>query len=554
MRDRSDRAPAWAWVLLFAACQCGTPADSVSDGGPRDSGATQDSGTVVDGGASCSGPDGPCDVLAGPDCCAGSLCVGGFCSEQVTCRASGEACASPVDCCTGTCVSGTCGTVSCAVNGGLCALGPECCSGTCDAGTCTEVTGATCGTLYQTCLTGADCCSTNCLNGRCASAFSCQANGDLCFSDADCCGRTCSQNDGGAGLCQFITGGGGGGCLQGGNPCSSGTNCCSRVCADPGSGVSVCLPAGGCRLTGDSCNSDDECCGGGLNPNGSVLCINGRCDNGQSCNGVGNICGARVLPDGGASNASQNCCNGRKDVCQVDSSGIPRCFGGCPNNVCPSNCPNGFDGTAGCCIAGGDVCQFKDQCCSGAPCLPGPDGGVARCTISSCIPVGDTCNPSASNCCNGTVCLQSTELTWVCQSPIRGDGGTEPEPGPDGGTSDGGVLLPDGGMDGACRANGSSCDVAVQCCSSQCISGTCKAPGACQPQDGACSASADCCSGLACVFLASGTTGLCAPASCAGPGQPCSSALGCCTGLSCRDALGAVCAEGTACTCNVVIQ
>ncbi len=59
-----------------------------------------------------------------------------------------------------------------------------------------------------------------------------------------------------------------------------------------------------------------------MNPNGSVTCAGGRCDNGQSCNGVGNICGCRHLPDGGIIdvNASQNCCDGRKDVCKVDSA------------------------------------------------------------------------------------------------------------------------------------------------------------------------------------------------------------------------------------------
>ena len=32
--------------------------------------------------------------------------------------------------------------------------------------------------------------------------------------------------------------------------------------------------------------------------------------------------------DGGKINASQDCCDGMKDVCKLDSSGIPRCFGG----------------------------------------------------------------------------------------------------------------------------------------------------------------------------------------------------------------------------------
>ncbi|MBM4381264.1 MAG: hypothetical protein FJ086_18495, partial [Deltaproteobacteria bacterium] len=164
-------------------------------------------------------------------------------------------------------------------------------------------------------------------------------DGDLCFADADCCGRACSRNDGTAGVCPFITGGGGG-CLQGGNPCSGGSTCCSRVCADPGSGATVCLPAGGCHLTGDSSSEDSDCCGGGVTPNGSVLCINGRCGDDQSCSGAGNICGAPVFPDGGKVKVSQNCCDDRKEGCQLDSSGIPRCFGGSPSDVCPASCPH----------------------------------------------------------------------------------------------------------------------------------------------------------------------------------------------------------------------
>jgi hypothetical protein len=44
--------------------------------------------------------------------------------------------------------------------------------------------------------------------------------------------------------------------------------------------------------------------------------------------------GAKVLRDGGSVNASQNCCEGMKDVCKLDSSGIPRCFGGGSGSRC----------------------------------------------------------------------------------------------------------------------------------------------------------------------------------------------------------------------------
>ena len=282
--------------------------------------------------------------------------------------------------------------------------------------------------LGQACASKGECCSNNCQGGFCLKAYYCQPNGDICTANSQCCGQSCSANDGGPGRCLFVTGGGGGGCAQEGNPCdvelhhrgaarrralparrralptggvTPAGNCCSRICFDPGSGASVCLPAGGCRLTGTFCSATSQCCGGAPNPNGTVVCQsapNGRCDNGQACNGVGNICGASVLPDGGKINASQNCCDGPPAAptspyrgCRLDASGIPRCFGGCPDGVCTGTCPTGYTGVAPCCIAEGAACQFKDQCCNGAPCVPGGDGGLACGVTVSCLPVGATC-------------------------------------------------------------------------------------------------------------------------------------------------------------------
>ncbi|MBL8952450.1 MAG: hypothetical protein JNK82_16840, partial [Myxococcaceae bacterium] len=282
-------------------------------------------------------------------------------------------------------MNGACGARACGDVGAPCASGAECCTQTCTNGACATLGGGTCKVLGQACGSGGECCSSNCQAGVCAKAYYCQPNGDVCTSDDECCGHACSGSSGAPGRCEMVTGGGGGGCIQEGNPCSGGSNCCSRICFDPGSGVSVCLPAGGCRLTGTWCNSAQDCCGGGTNPNGSVMCSGGRCDNGQSCNPVGNICGAPVLPDGGKINASQNCCDGMKEVCKPDSSGIPRCFGGGS-----TACPTGYTGEAPCCIAAGDTCQFKDQCCDGLPCVPG-DGGVLRCQGQTCKPAGATC-------------------------------------------------------------------------------------------------------------------------------------------------------------------
>src|SRR5438067_8302124 len=112
------------------------------------------------------------------------------------------------------------------------------------------------------------------------------------------------------------------------------------------------------------------------------MCNNHRCDMGSGCESVGNICGANVLRDGGKVNAQQDCCDGHQAVCKLDSSGIPRCYGGGT-----TACPIGYTGAAGCCIAAGQTCQLKDQCCGGLPCVPGPGGGLI-CQGQSCKPIG----------------------------------------------------------------------------------------------------------------------------------------------------------------------
>jgi hypothetical protein len=282
----------------------------------------------------------------------------------------------------------------------------------------------------------------------------------------------------------------------------------------------VCQAAGGCRLTGDSCTSDSTCCGGGSNPNGSVTCDQNRCDNGQSCNPVGNICGATVLPDGGKINAPQSCCDGQKDVCKLDSSGIPRCFGGRTGE-----CPSGYTGTAPCCIAEGQTCQFRDQCCNGLPCLPKTDGGEGyACQGNSCLPLGADCG-SGGTCCAGTVC-QGGEFGSSCQTP------TTPV--------------------GTCKANGTSCTTSGSCCSGQCIDGSCAVPRECQPQAGACTTSADCCTGLQCNL--NGGVGTCGAASCSSSGQTCSTAVPCCSGLQCLNGTYNPCTEGQSCQCVVVLN
>ena len=483
------------------------------------------------------------------ECCSG-LCdipsgqTQGTCGNMF-CKAAGQTCAADKDCCSQSCVdvSGVMTCVapgapgSCKQIGGACAVNGDCCSTYCNAGVCAAPPGTgTCKTLGESCAAGADCCSTNCRGGVCVAAYSCQAYGDICHAGTDCCSGICDLAGGTVGGC-VKTGGSGGtsNCNQDGTPCSSAANCCTNVCLDLGGGVSVCAVASGCRVTGDYCISDQQCCGGGTNPNGTVTCSgapNGRCDNGQNCNGVGTICGKAYDPTCTSNcvpiystNTNNNCCDG-KEACHLDSAGIPRCFGGCPNETCPAGCPYGYTGLPGCCIAAGAECQFTSQCCDGNPCIP-DEQDVLRCTAPTCKPLGETCTPNSdgtSDCCGAYLCLTDLEGYTVCQL-----GGS------------------------ACHGNGSACTIDADCCSVVCTGGICQAPQTCQAQGGVCTADGDCCTGLTCSFPPGQSSGTCEPgASCPGAGQQCSLSTACCPGLTCFNQ-GTIndCTGATVCVCGV---
>ncbi|QRN93275.1 hypothetical protein JRI60_29235 [Archangium violaceum] len=580
------------WLLLGAlavtisivGCDCGgTQTNPGDDAGtvPEDSGVVLPpepdggvSGNLPDGGTSgveldggsgsyCVSAGAVCDRNQGAACCTGVCGEDGRCPEANNlCRSAGEVCATGGQCCSNSCLNGKCSSTLCLDEGGACSTAEQCCSKTCTGGKCAPLadTSDTCKVLGQSCTEATEdqCCSQNCQNGVCSRSWVCKANGDICTQDAECCGNSCTAQPGGVGRCETISGGGGGGCLQDGNPCGSGSNCCSRTCVDLGYGTTVCQPVGGCKLTGNFCTGNAICCGSGTISN--VTCNEGRCDNGNACQPTGNICGTGKLPDGGVIkiSAPQNCCDGKTDVCKVDSSGVPRCFGGA------SVCPDGYDSqNPACCINPGNSCQFSDQCCSGSLCLPdstgnlkcqapstggGADGGAG----GTCSPVGTRCDSDGgTTCCPGTQCLRTSELTRACQVPP-----TQPPPGSDGGTTDGGTGgTPDGGSGGTCSANGATCSGGTQCCSGICSGGLCSAPAVCQPQNGLCTTTADCCSGLRCDVPLGSTVGSCQPgATCSSSGQACSPSALCCSGLSCRNGFGGACDGTSACTCRVVIQ
>jgi hypothetical protein len=337
----------------------------------------------------------------------------------------------------------------------------------------------------------------------------------------------------------------------------------------------------GCRERGEICQDTAECCG---NDTSGVTCqkaapgdLVGRCANPQACQPVGNCCGAF------GDNCRQSCCDGQKAVCKQDGQGLARCFGGCPNDVCPKDCPDGFDGLdPKCCVAEGQECQFRDQCCGLSPCLK--EGEKYVCRAPRCVAAGKVCVPGAQGeggCCNGLACLADGEIDFVCRT-----GGTST--GSDAGVgpaTDGGALgydagpRPDGGPSCApnlaacaasgaccselclagkcatCRTDGTACAAAAECCSGVCTGGKCVPPATCVSAGGACSGTAECCAGTFCDLSAGAASGTCRTGStCASGGQGCAASSDCCLGLICLDPTGGACGVDESCTCVVEVN
>ena len=566
-------------VLIIGGCQCPNPntngdggggagggdatvgggtGGSTTGGGTATGGGTGTGGGSTTGGGTGTGGSGPLpdggpvrrggrSPAAPPSPAVVAPAAGSVCTSSTFCRDPGGACTLDTDCCNNNCVSGQCANAACVATGQACQSPADCCTGVCNANTCAAIPG---GERARCSATAARVARRLLLDavqaGVCAKAYYCQPNGDRCSGNAECCGRACSVNDGGVGVCLNITGGGGGGCTQEGNPCSGGEQLLLAHLLRPG-----------LRRDGVSARGRLPAHRHLVQRRRRVLRRRGQPQRLGACaraaaattasraTAVGNICGAAKLPDGGSVmiNASQNCCNGMKEVCKLDSSGIPRCFGGSSGS-----CPTGYTGQAGCCIASGDVCQFKDQCCNDALCLPRPTAGP-RCAARrpTCTPLGGACATDA-NCCGGTLCLSGAcrPLVETTDAGTLPDGGTNPV--------DAGTTLPDGGST-LCRANGLSCAFSANCCSQICTNGTCGTPLVCQGVGGTCTSTADCCSGTTCVIAAGSQFGACQASTCVGPGQTCSmGGTSCCSPLSCLDGNLAVCGATGSCTCTVQIN
>lgn len=534
---------------LCASGTCVEPPDTCGAVGDACAAPTECcSGTCTS--AKCALPPAPACLAQGTACtaaeadrCCSGTCEDGACTTAEFCKAPGLACANDGECCSVSCLGGACASNSCVASGDPAGSATQCCTGLLGTdGRCAVLPpagGFTCGTLGDGCAGDLECCSHNCQGGSCVPAYTCHAPGDICYGAADCCSGLCSATGGAPGRCEDAAGG----CGQDGTPCDGASNCCTRLCVDLGSGTKVCQPAGGCRMTGNYCDSDDACCN--INQTAPVSqhvhCdpADHTCDNGGSCNPPGNICGASTDV-----NASQNCCDGKKDVCKADANGVLRCFGGQT-----TACPAGWDGNdPACCIPQGDICQFRDQCCGHAPCVP--DGaGVLRCAATAtCKSTNAPCSgPDDTTCCAGA--CSATEGGFHCvdvppgsQCLPQGTACTSPPPsGAETCCAGAGACV--GGACETCAPKGNACTSASQCCTGQCLAGVCAT--ACVAETGSCTVTADCCTGLACDVPPGSTGGTCrTSATCADTGQTCGSNADCCNHDP-ADPSSEICDEGT---------
>jgi hypothetical protein len=423
----------------------------------------------ADGGSSCGTAGQAC--MNGAGCCSGACdTVAGVCAVTGgACKVANDPCTLGTECCSNVCAGGKCGSTACKVLDDSCSAGSDCCTTICTNGKCAPIpttTGAppACQTLGNKCAANADCCSGNCQGGTCAaSGATCASQGDICFKPADCCTTVCGIAAGQTvGTCGLVTTTGAGNCKVDGQACTTPDSCCSKQCVSTNTGGHVCQTAIGCRVVGDICTKDADCCGSASGGQcGAITCILdmtqhppvGRCRNPMGENPEGAVCGGMNNPGGPA---RQDCCDCQPpkfDCCKADANGVFRCYGGST-----SDCPSGYTGVAGCCIAAGEKCQFSSECCGGAPCVPdssgqlrcgaaNPDGGV------TCQPKGSVCT-SNGDCCAGLVCnLPAGATSGTCGTPTTPTG------------TDGGAPV--------CAANGQGCTMQSDCCSGL----TCYQPG-----------------------------------------------------------------------------
>ncbi len=343
---------------------------------------------------------------ADPDTCAPpAVCDGaGACL-----RSSGQACAGPAECLSGSCIDGACCTGACAGLGQPCTSKTSCASGRCVDGVCcaADCTGAcmacnvpgsigqctavptgqqdldTCAApnacdgagacamkpVGRACGTGRECQSGHCVDGLCCDT-SCTGTCVAC----DVAGRqgTCSSVPRGSGDKRTCVGAqacdGAGACLWlGGQPCGDGAQCVSGACSGGVCCENACTgQCRACNLKGQegtcafvpSGEQDKDCSGLALACDGSGRC---KARNGVPCTG-GAECASGQCVDGLCCDSA---CAGSCMACGV-AGHLGVCTPVPQGQTFPGrSCDGACDGQGTCKRASGQGCAAPDDCASG---------------------------------------------------------------------------------------------------------------------------------------------------------------------------------------------
>jgi hypothetical protein len=269
-----------------------------------------------------------------------------------SCALSGGSCSVDGDCCSSSCIAGTCQPDCCQGGGAFCTVNSDCCSGTCSGNVC---------------------------DSPCTSAAQCPG------VDTDCQTRTCS-----AGVCGFFY-------TSAGTPTATQTpgDCKTAVCDGVGGVTSTPntgdLPADdGNQCTGEVCNGstpshppqpiNSPCSqGGGMVCSAFGTCV--QCNSASQCPGTDTDCQQRACsattcgfsytsagtPTGTqtAGNCQTAVCDGTGGVINTpDNSDVPIDGNQCTDDTCTGGVPSNPPSAVGtpCNQGGGTVCNGSGGC------------------------------------------------------------------------------------------------------------------------------------------------------------------------------------------------
>jgi hypothetical protein len=304
------------------------------------------------------------------------------CQEDCGLCEPGDRCAANMDCASGVCVLGFCGSVKHAI-GHPCDEGEDCVSGRCALDEVRE-------NLSSLPLPGL--CIADCGNGTCEGVEDCgDANGRFecnddcgtcpndvaCWSNSDCTSGVCNGfrcSPGGFGyhaLCSTDAACRSGSCEVGLCGATCGDDVCEglEACGDANQAVGECGDDCGLCGNGVLCSAGTDCQSG--------ICNLFQCDAGGR--GLGALCSTDAVCRSGvcraglcAASCGDGVCEGVEN-CGGDNLAVGECFSDCGRCSNGSLCSAGTDCASGYCNVGicsscsifGLACTQDSQCCSG---------------------------------------------------------------------------------------------------------------------------------------------------------------------------------------------